>query len=366
MAWWDWPQWERMIDWMALHGINMPLAVTGQEAVWQKLCRKLGLSDDEIGRVLRRSGLSAVRLDGLHRRLGRPLAAVWIDRTPRAGAGRSSRRERELGMTPVLQGFTGHVPAALEEQVPAGAVPPASELVRVSRNVVPRPARPACSGGSARRLSRSRPGSSAPTTSTRRTRSSRCRRPAATRRSWPTWAGGCGAMRDADPEAVWVMQGWLFVNNPGFWKPPQGRALLTSVPDDQLIAARPHVRVRPRLEEDGGLLRQAVGLLHHPDLRRHGQPARRPAADRRQPAGGHDQPARPALRGIGHIMEGLGCNPVVHDFLADMTWHSEVPERRCLAARLRHRRYGQVHPRPRGLDTPVRSTSTPRRGQPTR
>ena len=44
-----------------------------------------------------------------------------------------------------------------------------------------------------------------------------------------------GAMRDADPEAVWVMQGWLFVNNPGFWKPPQSRALLTSVPDDRLL-----------------------------------------------------------------------------------------------------------------------------------
>jgi alpha-N-acetylglucosaminidase len=50
MAWWDWPQWQRMIDWMALHGINMPLAMTGQEAVWQKVYRDLGLDDDEIGR----------------------------------------------------------------------------------------------------------------------------------------------------------------------------------------------------------------------------------------------------------------------------------------------------------------------------
>ena len=31
MAWWDWTQWERMIDWMALKGINLPLAATGQE-----------------------------------------------------------------------------------------------------------------------------------------------------------------------------------------------------------------------------------------------------------------------------------------------------------------------------------------------
>ena len=33
MAWYDWDQWEKLIDWMALNGINMPLAVTGQEAV---------------------------------------------------------------------------------------------------------------------------------------------------------------------------------------------------------------------------------------------------------------------------------------------------------------------------------------------
>ncbi|RYD73974.1 MAG: alpha-N-acetylglucosaminidase, partial [Sphingobacteriales bacterium] len=24
MSWWDWPRWEKEIDWMALHGINMP------------------------------------------------------------------------------------------------------------------------------------------------------------------------------------------------------------------------------------------------------------------------------------------------------------------------------------------------------
>lgn len=26
---WDWERWEREIDWMALNGINLPLAFTG-------------------------------------------------------------------------------------------------------------------------------------------------------------------------------------------------------------------------------------------------------------------------------------------------------------------------------------------------
>lgn len=34
MAFWDWSRWEKELDWMALHGINMPLSVTGMEVVW--------------------------------------------------------------------------------------------------------------------------------------------------------------------------------------------------------------------------------------------------------------------------------------------------------------------------------------------
>lgn len=29
--WWDWKRWEQEIDWMALHGINLPTAMEGQE-----------------------------------------------------------------------------------------------------------------------------------------------------------------------------------------------------------------------------------------------------------------------------------------------------------------------------------------------
>ena len=47
LPWYDWEQWERLIDWMALHGVNMPLSVTGQEAVWQGVGRRIGMSDTE-------------------------------------------------------------------------------------------------------------------------------------------------------------------------------------------------------------------------------------------------------------------------------------------------------------------------------
>ena len=37
MAFWDWERWEQEIDWMALHGINLPLAAIGQECVWRNM-----------------------------------------------------------------------------------------------------------------------------------------------------------------------------------------------------------------------------------------------------------------------------------------------------------------------------------------
>ena len=31
-VWWQWPDWEQHIDWMALNGVTLPLAFTGQVA----------------------------------------------------------------------------------------------------------------------------------------------------------------------------------------------------------------------------------------------------------------------------------------------------------------------------------------------
>lgn len=42
MAFWDWERWEKEIDWMAMHGINMPLSITGMEVVWYNLLKRLG------------------------------------------------------------------------------------------------------------------------------------------------------------------------------------------------------------------------------------------------------------------------------------------------------------------------------------
>ncbi|GKU88794.1 hypothetical protein SLEP1_g3015 [Rubroshorea leprosula] len=47
-AWWDWKRWRKEIDWMALQGINLPLASTGQEAIWQKVFQKFNISSSDL------------------------------------------------------------------------------------------------------------------------------------------------------------------------------------------------------------------------------------------------------------------------------------------------------------------------------
>lgn len=37
LVWWDWARWEEELDWMALSGINLALAFTGQEYIWAQL-----------------------------------------------------------------------------------------------------------------------------------------------------------------------------------------------------------------------------------------------------------------------------------------------------------------------------------------
>ncbi|MGJ7032173.1 alpha-N-acetylglucosaminidase [Niabella hirudinis] len=117
MSWWNWERWEQEIDWMAMHGINMPLAVTGQEAVWQNTLRRFGMSDAEIRAFLVGPAYQAWQWMTNIESIYGPLPQQWINRSIMLGR-KILERERELGMTPILQGFTGYVPVALKKRQP--------------------------------------------------------------------------------------------------------------------------------------------------------------------------------------------------------------------------------------------------------
>lgn len=112
MPWWSWKEWEHFIDWMALNGVNLPLAITGQESIWHQVWTSMGLSDEEV----RKYFTGPAHLPW-HRMLnidywGGPLPKSWLDGQLKLQQQITSR-EREFNMRPVLPAFAGHVPREL-------------------------------------------------------------------------------------------------------------------------------------------------------------------------------------------------------------------------------------------------------------
>ncbi|MCX2476992.1 alpha-N-acetylglucosaminidase [Pedobacter sp. MC2016-05] len=117
MPWWDWQDWEHLIDWMALNGINMPLSITGQEAIWYKVWSKMGLSDQEIRSYFTGPAfLPWHRMSNIDHWDG-PLPKSWLDNQLELQK-KIVKRERELNMKPILPAFAGHVPEILKSKYP--------------------------------------------------------------------------------------------------------------------------------------------------------------------------------------------------------------------------------------------------------
>ena len=238
MPWWKWKQWERFIDWMALNGVNMPLAITGQEAVWQKVWRKYGMTDDQIRSYFTGPAhLPWQRMCNIDRWQG-PLPQSWIDGQARLQK-RILSRERELNMTPVLPAFSGHVPAEL------------ADLVRgeIDTTRVRRWAR----FGEKYRCTFLNPSDPLYARIQKDFLEEQTRMygtdhiygvDSFNEVSPPSWepdtlarisAGIYDSMTAVDPDAVWLQMGWLFISSRKNWSPERIEAYLTAVPQGRMI-----------------------------------------------------------------------------------------------------------------------------------
>lgn len=116
MAFWDWERWEQEIDWMALHGINLPLAVTGTECVWFNVLKKLGYSREEIDAFIAGPGFLAWWMMNNLEGWGGPNPDSWYARQE-ALQKKIVARMRELDMHPVFAGYAGMVPNNAREKL---------------------------------------------------------------------------------------------------------------------------------------------------------------------------------------------------------------------------------------------------------
>ena len=150
-----------------------------------------------------------------------------------------------------------------------------------------------------------------------------------------------GAMAAAVPNATFVLQGWAFYNNPGFWGPQEVQAFLSGVPNasmlildlfsdsktvwDQFDSYYGKPFVWNMLQIFGG--RRAVyGNL--PAV------AQGPVLNRTAPGS--------TLVGIGTTPEATEMTPVTFDLLWEMGWRSHSPDLSSWIQGYLGRRYGVV------------------------
>ncbi|MED6148039.1 hypothetical protein PIB30_049440 [Stylosanthes scabra] len=342
-VWWDWERWEKEVDWMALQGVNLPLAFTGQEAIWQKVFKDFNISSEDLNNFFGGPAFLAwARMGNLHG-WGGPLSQNWLDHQL-ALQKQIITRMLELGMTPVLPSFSGNVPASLTK------IFPSAKITRLGDwNTVDGDPRWCCTY----LLDPSDPlfveigeafikkqikeygdvtdiyncdtfNENSPPTSD------------------PEYISNLGAsifkaMSKGDKDAVWLMQGWLFYSDSSFWKPPQMKALLQSVPTGKMIVLDLFADVKPiwkssfqfygtpyiwcMLHNFGGNI-EMYGIL---DSISSGPVEARISANS-------------TMVGVGMCMEGIEQNPVVYELMSEMAFRKEKEWIKSYS----HRRYGKA------------------------
>ena len=114
---WDWARWEKEIDWMALRGVNMPLATVASEAIAERVWLQMGLTKEEIREFFTAPAhLPWHRMGNLNTWDG-PLSDEWQESQIQLQH-QIINRMRELGMSPIAPAFAGFVPMAFAEKHP--------------------------------------------------------------------------------------------------------------------------------------------------------------------------------------------------------------------------------------------------------
>ncbi|KAL8566784.1 hypothetical protein ACOMHN_005735 [Nucella lapillus] len=328
---WNWTRWERHLDWMAMSGINLPLAFTGQEAIFQRLYMNMGFSQKDMDEFFGGPAFLAWSRMGNIQGWGGPLPQSWITQKLLLQH-RILQRMRAFGMIPVLPGFAGHVPAATVKLFPKANVTrlgnwagfnstySATYLLDFNDPLFE------TLGSKFIQLMESEFGVdhiyNADTFNEMTPRSNSTEYLASAGRAV------FNAMKKADPDAVWLMQGWLFLNT-GFWKSPQINALVNSVPRGRMVILDLMSEMEPQFFRTQSYFGQPFiwCMLHNfgGTMELYG------AIDNVNvgPSFGRSFMQNSTMVGLGLTMEGIFQNEVMYEFMMESAW---TPQPRNLTA----------------------------------
>lgn len=115
-AFWKWSDWQRHIDWMSMQGITLTIAPV-QEMLWERVYIDLGLTKAEIDEHFAGPAFLAWQRMGNIRGWGGPLTESYKAKSLLLQK-RIVRALRQLGVTVALPSFSGHVPVSFTRIYP--------------------------------------------------------------------------------------------------------------------------------------------------------------------------------------------------------------------------------------------------------
>ena len=246
MPYWDFQRWEKELDWMAVHGIDMPLMSGAYEAILYRVFEKLGLTESEINSFFTGPAYFPWNRMGNITGWGGPLPKTFFSKQIELFH-KVYNRSKELGMHPIIPAFAGFVPEGVKRLYPdeklrelkwggfdkkfnAHILAPGSDLFeKIGQQYIVEWEKEFGKGEFY--LADSFNEMAVPLS--------------ADKEEALKELAGFGesvykSIRSANPDAVWVMQGWTFpyqreAKGKLFWTPERLAALISKVPDDKLM-----------------------------------------------------------------------------------------------------------------------------------
>ena len=327
-VYWSWPEWEQEIDWMALHGINMPLAMIGQEAIWKKVWKDMGATDKELEEYFTGPAFLPWHRMGNVNKHGGPLPESYLKKSVLLQK-KILGRMRELGMEPIVPAFSGYVPPSLERILPEEKLikmkpwagfpedngtymlsPLSKHFTEIGSRFMREYAR--VFGRCHFYLADAFNEMQVPVSKEGRYKE----------------LGDFGeaiykAVNAGDTNGTWVMQGWLFYNDSRFWDKPTVKAFLKNVPDGRMaIIDLSTERFSGWKMHEGFYGKQWINSIIHNfggnnqlfgDIPLYAHEAKEM----------QDDPNHGNVIGYGLSPEGIENNEIVYEFLTDVPWSGD-------------------------------------------
>ena len=336
MAFWDWKRWEQEIDWMALHGINMPLSVVGTDVVWYNVLSKLGYSRDEINAFVAGPAFQGWWLMNNLEGWGGPNPDSWYKQREQLQK-QIVKRMREYGIEPVLPGYSGMVPCNAKEKLglnvadpglwcgyrrPAFLLPTDERFAEIASLYYKEMTRlygkanfysmdPFHEGGNTKGVDMDAAGKA-------------------------IWT----AMKKANPQSAWVIQAWGGNPNP---------KMIENLPAGDVVVLDLFSESRPQWGDPASTWYRKEGFGQHDwlycmllnfggNVGLHGKMAHLIESFYKAKASTFGD----RLKGIGLTMEGSENNPVMYELLCELPWRAEKFDKESWLDRYTVARYGKA------------------------